>query len=100
MDQGIDFSDVKHLHEMHAYVPQIREATFSYPLLACDLQDFDEELIGWKDPFRGHAAHNLANDAYSIMGGKPLQPVFSIIKLWKPGSERNPADLPTCGSVY
>jgi len=85
-DQGMDFSSVKHLQEVHGYIPQSREKEFAYPLLACELEDVDEDLVGWKDPILGFEAHNLVNDAYSIAGGKPLQPVFSIVRQWRPDS--------------
>jgi hypothetical protein len=86
-DQGIDFSSVEHLQEVHGYIPQSREAEFAYPLLSCELGDVSEDLVGWKDPVLGFEAHNLVNDAYYIAGGKPLQPVFSIVKQWEPVSK-------------
>jgi len=79
---------------MQGYVPQTRDPEFVYPLLACDLQDVDEDLIGWKDPVRGFDPHNLVNDAYNIMGGRPLQPVFSIVMQWAPESESKQKDRP------
>lgn len=82
VDQGIDFSKVTHRHEIHGYIPQIRDKEFIYPLLTCELDNVDEDLIGWVDPARGFDAHNLVNDAYRIIGGKPLQPTFSIVWHW------------------
>jgi hypothetical protein len=64
-----DFSSVKHLQEMHGYIPQIRDPDLLHPLLACELLDIDEDLVGWNDPVRGFHPHNLVNDAYQIMEG-------------------------------
>jgi hypothetical protein len=84
-DQGINFSSVKHRHEVHGYIPQVAEKDFPHPMVACDLSDIDEDLLGWKDHFHGFEAHNLVNDVRSILGGKdPTKPVFSIVKHWKP----------------
>lgn len=80
---------------MQGYIPQSREPDFAHPLLACDIDDVDEELIGWKDQF-GFDPHNLVNDAYAIIGGKPLQPVFSIVRQWEPSltsKQKTPAPL-------
>lgn len=71
---------------MHGYIPQSREPEFVHPLLACDLKGIDDDLVGWQDQVRGFDAHNLVNDAYRIVGGKPLQPVFSIVRQWTPDS--------------
>jgi hypothetical protein len=79
---------------MHGYIPQIRDPDFLYPLLACELLDIDEDLVGWNDPVRGFHPHNLVNDAYQIMRGRPLQPVFSIVRQWTPDAESKQKVLP------
>lgn len=58
-DQKIDFSNVV---EISAYVPQIRIRFFPYPLLACDIDDIPETLIGWSDTHNDHDIHNLIYD--------------------------------------
>ena len=58
-DQKIDFSNVA---EISAYVPQIRIRAFPYPLLACDIDDIPETLIGWTDTHNKHDVHNLIYD--------------------------------------
>jgi hypothetical protein len=83
-DQGIDFSAVKHLNSLTGYIPQMKVPGFAYPLLACDLRDVDDDLVGWKDQFHGYEPHNLVHDAYAIIGGEPLKPCFSIVKYWAP----------------
>lgn len=84
MDQRIDFSSIKHLHEIHGYIPQTRVEGFDYPFLACDIQGVDEGLVGWKDQFRGFDPHNLICDVQAITGSEILNPVFSIVKEWGP----------------
>jgi hypothetical protein len=86
MDQGIDFSSVKHLEEVHGYIPQARVPGFLFPLIACDLAGVDEELIGWKDnKHRGYSHHSLVKDVQAITGRTTFHPgCFSIVKQWNP----------------
>eukprot|EP00588_Corethron_pennatum_P003274 CAMPEP_0194286204 /NCGR_PEP_ID=MMETSP0169-20130528/32030_1 /TAXON_ID=218684 /ORGANISM="Corethron pennatum, Strain L29A3" /LENGTH=913 /DNA_ID=CAMNT_0039032569 /DNA_START=103 /DNA_END=2841 /DNA_ORIENTATION=+ len=83
-DQGLDFSEVKHLQEVQAYIPQMRVQGFEYPLIACNINNIDEDLLGWNDRFKGFDAHNLTNDASSILDAEfPTEKqVFSIVKQW------------------
>lgn len=83
-DQGIDFSAVKHLHEVQGYIPQCKVPGFAHPLIFCDLRGVDEDLVGWTDQFHGLGYHNLVHDAHRIIGGESLKPVFSIVKHWPP----------------
>jgi len=80
-DQGIDFSSVKHLHEVAAYVPQFREVGFAHPLIACDIQKLDEDLIGWKDFQHGYDRHNLFHDACRIFGSDDDDPQVARAKI-------------------
>ena len=92
MDQGIDFSSVIHLEEVHGYIPQAKVKGFTFPFLACDICGIDEDLVGWKDKHQGYRPHNLVNDAKTITASKILLPVFSIVKQWKtcPGNRQQP----------
>jgi len=58
-DQKIDFSNVA---EISAYIPQIRIRAFPYPLLACDIDDMPDTLIGWTDTHNTYDIHNLIYD--------------------------------------
>ena len=62
--------------------PQRKEPGFSHPLLTCDMTGVDEDLIGWRDNFRGYEYHSLFNDANHILGGRPVNHAFSIFKQW------------------
>ena len=82
-DQDIDFYQVKHLQEVQAYIPQIREDGFVYPLIACNIDNIDPDLIGWRDCFDGFNPHNLTYDVAEIMKYLPAEKeIFSIVKQW------------------
>ncbi|KAL7553599.1 hypothetical protein ACHAWF_016906 [Thalassiosira exigua] len=84
MDQGISFSKVTHLKEVHGYVPQAKVNGFLFPLLACDIDGINAELIGWKDEERGFNAHSLLCDVAAITKSKTLpNMVFSVVRQWK-----------------
>lgn len=83
MDQGIAFSKVVHRKEVHGYVPQTRVPGFLFPLLACDIDGIDEDLIGWSDKGHGYEPHSLLRDVEAIMKSKAVPPVFSIMRQWK-----------------
>jgi len=87
-DQRINFSSVKHRHEVHGYVPQVRDNAFPHPLLACDISNLDTDLIGWFDNQHGFDMHNLVDDARHILGSAPLPPhAFSIVHYWAPSQQ-------------
>ena len=58
-DQYIDFSCI---NGILAYVPQIHDPEFLYPLLACSISNIDQKLIGWKDEEEGFDYWNLIYD--------------------------------------
>lgn len=87
MDQGIDFSSVTHLEEVHGYIPQAKVKGFTFPFLVCDISGIDEDLVGWKDKHQGYIPHSLFHDAQRITESKILHPIFSIVKEWKPRPE-------------
>jgi hypothetical protein len=43
-DQGVHFSDVP---SICAYIPEVGSPVFSYPLLACNIDHIDKELLAW-----------------------------------------------------
>ena len=83
MDQCIGFSRAMHRTELHGYIPQIRVPGFVYPLLACDMKNIDEDLLGWKDKDHGYAPHNLVDDVERITKSKSLHAIFSIVQQWR-----------------
>jgi hypothetical protein len=58
-DQKIDFSNVP---EISVYVPFVRVRNFPYPLLACDIDDLPQTLIGWTDKDNSYDVHNIIFD--------------------------------------
>mmetsp|Transcript_26866 Transcript_26866/g.41186 ORF Transcript_26866/g.41186 Transcript_26866/m.41186 type:complete len:253 (+) Transcript_26866:134-892(+) len=58
-EQHIDFGGVE---EIFGYVPQIPVGGFPFPLLACDIDDVDQNLVGWNDRQNSYDIHNLIFD--------------------------------------
>jgi len=58
-DQKIDFSSIK---DIDGYIPQVRIGSYAYPLLACDIDDVDQTLIGWNDPGTSYDEYNMVFD--------------------------------------
>ena len=85
-DQNIGFYDVKHLDGVTAYIPQLRENGFEYPLIACDIASIDHDLIGWRDSRYGFEPHNLTKDFEEVLGksdnSSENRNIFSIVKYW------------------
>ncbi|CAB9497647.1 protease [Seminavis robusta] len=105
--QRIDFSSNE---RMVAYIPQIKVESLMYPLLACDVDGIDQDMIGWSDPRHSYDRHNLIFDVPRINqrrrmtisitpdqiednnGGKKSssannageRPIFSIVKHYPP----------------
>jgi hypothetical protein len=46
-DQGLNFSEVP---SISSYVPQVESKVYSYPLLACNVDAIDHDLLEWTDP--------------------------------------------------
>lgn len=100
----IKFSDLK---EKFAYVPQIRVPQLTFPLIACDVSDIDDGLIGWSDPLHSHTYHNIIFDIPALSKGTikkvgerlkrrsildpnaPPTPIFSVISHWPPEKKEN-----------
>lgn len=82
-DQGINFSDVP---SISAYVPQVESSVFSYPLLACRVDNIDDNLLDWTDPDRPYSFYDLTRDAEALLSGTDVSSkvVFSQIVHWPP----------------
>lgn len=59
MSQKIDFSSNE---EIYGYVPQIKLPSFPFPLLACDVDDIYQGLIGWNDKNHSYDRWNMIFD--------------------------------------
>jgi hypothetical protein len=87
-DQEINFSDVP---SINSYVPEVKSAVFSYPLLACSIDRIDTGLLEWTDPDRPHAFYDLTKDAEILLRGSDISSkiVFTQIAHWPPpGKEK------------
>ena len=72
------FSEV---FEIFAYVPQVKVVGFPMPLLICNVNDIDRQLIGWNDPKFGVNAHNVI---YDLPGLADKPGIFSEVYHWPP----------------
>lgn len=81
-DSGESFTEQEHIN---AYVPQVENRRFSYPLLACDgVNRINHNNIGWTDPVHSHDFYDMSNDVAFLLNGKPpARPVLSSIRYWK-----------------
>ena len=88
-DSGERYSAQEHIN---AYVPQVANRKFSYPLLACGgVNEMNRNNIGWKDPVHSHDFYDMSNDVAFLSNGKPPDfPVLSTIRYWKhPSSSKS-----------
>lgn len=82
-DQGINFSDVP---SISTFVPQVESPVYAYPLLACSVDDIDDELLDWTDPDRPYSFYDLTKDAAVLLKGIDVsnKVVFSRIVHYPP----------------
>lgn len=87
-DQEINFSDVA---SISSYVPQVVSSVFSYPLLACSIDNIDEYLLEWTDPDKPYTFYDLTKDAKVLLRGTDVseKKVFSQIAHYPPETKKN-----------
>ena len=83
-DQGIPFVDVA---SISYYVLEVRSDMFHYPLNAVDIDDVDEEIYEWKDPYKPYSYYDLTRDSrhilkYCMLTEDEIKPPFGTIKHW------------------
>lgn len=70
-----------------SYVPQLKSVQYTYPLIACNIDNIDESLMSWKDPSKSYDYYNLTKDIEEIFRGTNLsshEHAFSKIAHWPP----------------
>jgi hypothetical protein len=82
-DQGINFSNVP---SISTFIPQIESTIYSYPLLACNVDNLDVDLLEWTDPDRPHVFYDLTKDAEVLIQGMDVSAnmVFSRVAHFPP----------------
>lgn len=85
-DQGQNFSEME---SMNIYIPQVESPVFSYPLLACEVDGIDKDMLDWTDPDHPHAFYDLTKDAQALIRGSDISQkvVFSQVSHWPPVKE-------------
>lgn len=76
------FTKVAQRREVHGYIPQTRMKDFLFPLLTCDIEGINKDLVGWSDWESGHEPHSLVRDVEAIVRKKQLPHVFSVVQQW------------------
>lgn len=61
MDEN--FSDIP---ERMGYVPKVNIPGHNFPFLICDIDDIDENLVGWRDPEKSYDFNNLILDVPTV----------------------------------
>jgi hypothetical protein len=81
--QGIAFSEVD---SRSAYIPQVSSDVFAFPLIACRIDDIDQEMFDFKDPDRSYKYYDLTMDAKKLLAAQNITdpPCFTIVKTWAP----------------
>lgn len=81
------YSEVK---TKDAFIPQVRSASFAFPLIACKIDNIDEAFFDFTDPRRSYLYYDLTKDASKLIGdekaGKEMQ-TFTVVKSWPVESE-------------
>eukprot|EP00977_Amphora_coffeiformis_P013123 scaffold3376_cov151-Amphora_coffeaeformis.AAC.3 len=82
-DMNIPFSEVA---SISAYVPQVESPVYSYPLLACNIDGIDPDLLDWTDPDRPYSFYDLTKDAEVLLKGMDVSSnvTFSQIAHYPP----------------
>ena len=90
--QGIPYST---LRSRCAYIPQVTSNFFSRPLIACKIDDINEELFDFYDQFRSYKYYDLSTDAKKLLSRLKIDdpPGFSTVKSWAP-------DIDQCNDEY
>ena len=83
--QEIPFSETD---PKSAFIPLVRSPVFAFPLIACRIDDIDEDLFEFNDPGRSYAYYDLTKDAKKLIGGCGKEETFTVVKSWPAESER------------
>lgn len=91
-DMKMNFSNVE---VISAYIPQVKNDNFVYPLIACDVDNIGLELYDWNDPDHEYSYHSVISDAKEMLKNQPgasVDKVFSRVMHWPPGANKNDDD--------
>ena len=79
----MDFSSCMHRPRIVEYLPCIQIRGYNFICLACDIEGFTTDLIGWKDENNYHGFYSTVNNVLvTPIEGVVQHPIFSIAKYW------------------
>ena len=85
-DMKISFSSIP--YSISSYIPQIKVEELNFPLIVCDIDNFDDSLYDWQDPQRDYQYYCLTNDVKEVLGpGVPYQNAFSRVRHYDPRAD-------------
>lgn len=58
---------------MIGYIPQANVTGNPFPILLCDVDSINPELIGWADPYSSYDRHNIIFDTPKVAQMKRTQ---------------------------
>jgi len=61
-DGNVQYVDFTSDGTIPGYIPQIALGRIPFPLIFCNIDDIDQNLVGWNDPDRGYDANNIIYD--------------------------------------
>lgn len=62
-DSGESYGDQD---DINAYIPQLPNSVFTFPLIAADLANFEGKYLGWKDPMLSYEFYNMHKDVEGL----------------------------------
>ena len=79
------------LSSIDSYIPEKKTNFFAYPLILCDVSDFDDNLFSWKDPNKPYKYYSMFEDVKDLFPNASdvkVQHIFSDVAHWPPESQK------------
>jgi len=89
-DSGETYTSQPHIK---AYIPQVSNKNFLYPLILSDITNIDSNHIGWTDPTHNHFYYDVSNDVIFLHSNVKKSSVLSSVTYWRPKETTNYGSL-------
>ena len=75
---------------VHQSYDLVESPVFSYPLLACTVDEMDKDMLDWTDPEHPHEFYDLTKDAQALIRGSDISEkvVFSQVGHYPPETKK------------